>query len=57
MFEESISKFLKLNTKEYLLVRENCKEDGWWKCLSLGSVIIISEAEIWVSNWLVWKKV
>ena len=29
------------------------KMDGgkmWWICLSLGSIIIISEAEIWVSN-------
>ena len=22
----------------------------WWICLSLGGVIIISEAEVWVSN-------
>ena len=30
-----------------------CVDSGkkmWWICLSLGSVIIISEAEIWVSN-------
>ena len=58
MFEESIQ-ILKCNMKEYLFVREIVKKmDGlcrwwkkmWWICLSLGSVIIISEAEIWVSN-------
>ena len=59
MFEESIQ-ILKCNMKEYLFVREIVKKmDGlyrWWKkkigwiCLSLGSVIITSEAEIWVSN-------
>ena len=32
--------------KEYLLVREFMKKLDGGKCLSLGSVIIISEAEI-----------
>ena len=36
--------------KEYFLVREFMKKIDSGKCLSLGSVIIISEAEIWVSN-------
>ena len=36
--------------KEYLLVREIVKKMDGGKCFSLGSVIIISEAEIWVSN-------
>ena len=59
MFEENIQ-ILKCNMNEYLFVREIVKTiDGlcrwwkkkmWWICLSLGSVFIISEAEIWVSN-------
>ena len=59
MFEESIQ-----NSEVYyegiFVCKGNCEEDGWlcrwwknklwWICLSLGSVIIISEAESWVSN-------
>ena len=41
---------MKCNMKEYLLVREFMKKIYGGKCRSLGSVIIISEAEIWVSN-------
>ena len=43
MFEESIQ-----NSEVYyegiFVCRGNCEEDGWM-CLSLGSIIIISEAK------------
>ena len=44
MFEESIQ-ISKVYYEGIFVCRGNCEEDGWM-CLSLGSVIIISEAEI-----------
>ena len=54
MFEESIQNF-EVYYEGIFVCKGNCEEDGWlcrwwkkklwWICLSLGSVIIISEAE------------